>query len=132
MGRFSRREHHADELGPTGAGVAADCEAFLAGRYPEHLITQGRRVPAWAWLNQAAHARADVIIAAADRMPDDGRCLVWTDARAAVASMVAAALVWGADLDEIQREVLVPLEIELAHEVLTPEALTRRVYQALA
>ena len=42
-----------------------------------------------------------------------------------------AALAKLLDLHEIQQEALVPLEIQLAHETLTPESLTRRVFQAL-
>ena len=128
---FSRRDPEGRE-GLTGAGIGADCEAYVAGWYAEHLIVQGRRVPPWAWLNQAAHADAMTIAAAANGLPDDGHCLVWTDARAAVAALIVAALASGADLHEIQQEVLVPLEIDLRHETCTPESLTRRVYQALA
>ena len=39
--------------------LAAECEAFLAGRYPEYLTYRGRPVPAWAWTNPLAHASED-------------------------------------------------------------------------
>jgi hypothetical protein len=100
-----------DELGD-------ECEAFLAGRY--------------AWLNQAAHADAETIRSAAESLPDDGDILLWTDARATIATLVTAATAWGADLREVQHEVLVPLELELTDAILKPEDLTRRVFQALA
>jgi hypothetical protein len=109
-----------------------ECEAFLAGRYAERLLREGRPVPPWAWLNQAAHADAETIRSAAESLPDDGDIVLWTDARATIATLVTAATAWGADLREVQHEVLVPLELELTDAILKPEDLTRRVFQALA
>jgi len=36
--------------------LAAECEAFLAGRYLEYLKCRGHPIPAWAWTNPLAHA----------------------------------------------------------------------------
>jgi hypothetical protein len=129
-----RRTERAVTSYRTGApeDLGDECEAFLAGRYAERLLREGRRVPPWAWLNQAAHADADTILAAADGLPDDGEILLWTDARATIAALVGAATAWGADLREVQQEVLVPLELELTNTILSPEELSRRVFQALA
>jgi hypothetical protein len=57
--------------------------------------------------------------------------LLWSDARATIAALVVAALAWGADLREVQQEVLVPLELELTNAMLKPDDLARRVFQAL-
>ena len=40
---------------PLGRSLVAECEAFLAGRYAEHLTHLGRRIPVWAWTNLIAH-----------------------------------------------------------------------------
>jgi hypothetical protein len=131
---MARRTERAVTSHATGATdeLGDECEAFLAGRYAERLLREGRSVPPWAWLNQAAHADADTILAAAGGLPDDGNIVLWTDAQATIATLVLAATAWGADLREVQHEVLVPLELELTATILQPEDLTRRVFQALA
>jgi hypothetical protein len=48
--RRSRNEPASDSC-----DVWSEAEAFLGGTYAEHLISHGRRVPSWAWLNRVAH-----------------------------------------------------------------------------
>jgi hypothetical protein len=124
---------HGPELyGAAGAGIALECEDFLAGRYAELLAAVRRPLPPWAALNHAAHAGIDAIRAAAAALPDDGGLPSWEDARAVVATLVVTAVRGGADLRELQRTVLVPLELELlADPADSPDALVRRVFRAL-
>lgn len=39
----------------TSPGIGAECEAFVTGRYVEHLAAHQIPVPAWTWLNLLAH-----------------------------------------------------------------------------
>lgn len=95
--------------------LIADCEAFLAGRYAEHLEARGRRVPAWAWVNLLAHGTGDELAAARHLVQDgtDPRSQ-WRAARAFLArEVLEAAVAAGTTLDDLQRRVLIPLELEL-------------------
>lgn len=89
-----------------------DCEAFLLGSYEKHLESQSLPVPVWAWLNVLAHGSADEIRAAADesRVTTGG----WRAARAYLAAELLVAETRGQSLASLQRDVLVPLELQLA------------------
>jgi hypothetical protein len=115
-----------------GAAIALECEDFLAGRYAELLSALGRPLVPWACLNQAAHAGIDAIRKVAANLPDDAELTAWEDVRAVVATIVVAAVETSADLAELQRSVLVPLELELlANPPASPDALVRKVFRAL-
>src|SRR4051812_6855776 len=69
------RRRHSDkpagepaEAAPSDS-LAAECEAFLAGRYAAHAGALGARVPVWAWVNVLAHASEDGIAALAAGEP---------------------------------------------------------------
>lgn len=105
--------------GGSGPGLAQECEAFLAGRYAEHLDGLGCPVPTWAWLNGLAHgdlARVESLAAGRLkqlRRPRTGLWLAstWPSAVAFLAGEVLDLVrSGGADLDELQLRVLAPLE----------------------
>ncbi len=128
LGRWFRRRSD-DGVGAAGERLAAECEAFLDGRYSTLLRRQPYGgVPAWVWLNPLAHRSAEDL----DRFAGDTQGAVhrprlsWRECQ----TIIAAELFRHADGDvaefqRIQREVLQPLECALAaYPGLTPDDLT--------
>lgn len=102
------RHRHGD---PVGAALAAECEAFLAGHYADHLVREVQIVPAWAWMNLIAHGTEDQIREAATTFVARG----WPGASRFLAGELIDLVESGLEpLDELQRSYLVPLELELA------------------
>ena len=46
--------------------MVGECEAFLLGRYVEHLESRSLAVPVWAWTNVLAHGTSDDLRRTAD------------------------------------------------------------------
>lgn len=95
--------------------LVADCEAFLTGRYAERVVERGGTVPVWAWTNLLAHGRETDLrseIAKTDGQNSDR----WRAARAYLATELLDGARRGRSLADVQRTVLVPLELELAAE----------------
>jgi hypothetical protein len=119
---------------PAPDGVADECEAFLAGRYVELTRAMGWRVPAWAWLNDLAHGSPRVVRRLAAGRRSRGRRSRWT---AIVDELAATVVPPGADdaaVADLQRDVLVPLELAVAEsgEPATPADLAAVVDRELA
>jgi hypothetical protein len=104
-----------------GAGdseLVGDCEAFLAGHLAERVEAQAGVVPVWAWTNLLAHGSEDDVRSACSttrfprRAPD-----VWRDARSHLATELLELAERYGPLVEVQRSVLVPLELEHASSV---------------
>jgi hypothetical protein len=98
--------------------LIGECEAFLSGRLSHHFAQHHQAVPGWAWLNVLAHGGEGQIVALVD---DDRRSSpgerAWRQALVySAAEVTASAQATGASLDEIQRAVLVPLELDLIAE----------------
>jgi len=91
--------------------LAAECEAFLQGRYMQWLENRGRPVPAWAWLNGLAHGSPPVVVALAARRGDPN------DPNDLVAGLASAVLYNIGQHDDslavVQESRLVPLEAKL-------------------
>jgi len=104
-----RRDVHA-----AANELAAECEAFLAGRYPEYLAYRGYPVPAWAWTNPLAHASEDqlrtMISTRGDAMGSAGG---WPQACCYVAGELLDLAERRGPLIELQARALVPLELGL-------------------
>lgn len=118
MWRWARRRTK-DGTGGNDLGLAEDCEAFVAGRYAEHLERLGCPVPTWAWLNGLAHGDLDRLESlAAGRLKQVGwhrsglrLASTWPSAVAFLAGEVLDLVRSGrADLGELQLRVLRPLE----------------------
>ena len=95
--------------------MVGECEAFLLGRYVEHLESRSLAVPVWAWTNVLAHGTSDDLRRTADDSrvgPVDTR--EWRAARAYVAAELLEATARGQSLAETQRQLIVPLELRLA------------------
>ncbi len=101
-----------------GDEVAAECGAFLEGRFAQLLEARRRTVPSWAWLNQVAHGDLEQLRDLAGNVRPARQlgqpAWEWPQAVADI----AAELLWlvGDDppaLRQLQLEALVPLELEL-------------------
>lgn len=114
---------------PGTSSIVSDCERFLAGRYAQHLQSEGRTVPHWAWLNQLSHGSAADIQSLADG--HGGRR--GDPETAAVQFLAGELLARAGDEDALavlQRDVLIPEELALANrwtEPFTPGQLVSRV-----
>ena len=109
--------------------LAAECEAFLAGRRADCRNTEGRPLPRWAWLNQAAHADIDSLRHTAAQQVDTAS-LRGDDIQAVLARAVVAAS-GSNDVVRLQREVLVPLELRMMGSVMSPRRAVELVTAAL-
>lgn len=95
---------------PYGVDLVDDCEAVLVGRYVERCESLDRPVPVWAWMNLLAHGsegqlRAIVLRSSPSR---------WRQAESFIAGELIDLVDRGVvDLLQYQREVLIPLELEV-------------------
>jgi hypothetical protein len=110
--------------------VGSECDLFLAGRYGEHLRCAGRPVPSWAWVNRLAHVSMSELRAIADGSSDGSAPPAW----ARTARFLAAEILQRVDNDDelkaLQRDVLVPLELDLAEQwfaAVAPGEVAQRV-----
>lgn len=130
-----RGKCRSPEPGLTGeTDVVKECEAFLAGRLAEEWIRDHHQVPDWAWLNVIAHGSHAKL--AALRHEEMGGLVTIEEAWRHALVILADAAVGAADasacsLEEIQSEVLVPLELELSTRPLKPGKLVDLVIGAL-
>jgi hypothetical protein len=96
--------------------LAQECEAFLGGRFAEEVGASGSRIPAWAWTNLLAHGTEDELRAADAAVPTGAIAAdpTWHSARSYLASRVLDAAARYGPLEQLQRAVLLPIELELA------------------
>lgn len=125
--RQSMQADAADES--VESDVADECEAFLAGAYVDACHRLGLRAPVWTWLNEVAHADPDRLRAVASTIEPD-HADIERRTRAALAQAVVAAMS-DRGLTDLQRELLVPLELCLAGTELTPRRLVELVGRTL-
>lgn len=122
---------------PDGRELARECEAFLDGRYVEHLLDRGNHVPPWAWTNLLAHGSEEELRSPATTMSVNWADLLepWLQARAYLAGEVLDAAHREGSLNRVQRRVLIPLELKLtsnpAAKYLTPSDWVTAVLTAL-
>jgi hypothetical protein len=96
---------------PSAERLIEEWESFLAGDSVSLCEARGEPVPVWAWMNVLAHGTEAELRAAAENRPpnDEGR-----QALAFVASELVELIDAGvAVLEAFQREVLVPLELDV-------------------
>jgi hypothetical protein len=120
-GADGRGDDTGSESDPAGS-VSDECEAYLAGQLSAYLIDRGRPVPPYAWLNQVAHATPTELAVIAAGNPQGVQPKSWRRAAAYLAeSLLRLAHDSGRPVAELQRELLVPLEIELAGDSSSSE-----------
>lgn len=102
------------------SGVGAEVEAFLTGRIVDHLVAHKTPLPVWAVVNRLAHADHDELVRLVggdglDRLAHPSRPVqAWAEHERFIAAHLLATSGSTPDrLDRIQREVLVPFELEL-------------------
>ena len=95
--------------------LVRECEAFLEGTLAEYLDEQGLVVPVWAWTNLLAHGGPEQItecVCAPSYPVHSDRD--WSVARSILAFEIFDLMEAGSPLEELQQDVLIPLELELA------------------
>ena len=113
------------------SGLADEVEAFLGGRFVDHLAKHGQPVPVWAVINRLAHADHAELVHLVDGDLLDARYgapkpHAWAvHERFIAANVLVTRGTTPEGLREIQRGVLVPLELRLIedtrHEKMTAE-----------
>ena len=94
-----------------------ECECFLTGRYAFMRHSQGLSVPDWAWLSVLAHAPAQQLVtyaAQVERKRVRTRTpLQWQGVVALLAQeLLITAEITGCSVEELQRSVLLGMELE--------------------
>lgn len=120
---------------PVETGIAAECSAFLSGGYADYLVTFGRPVPVWAWVNLLAHGTAEMLRSNAETV-DIARMTHpsgdWNEACCYLAGEVLHAVDSGlVSLHRLQMETLIPLETLLASGQVTVDRPPRLVSTVL-
>jgi hypothetical protein len=112
-----RKEDPEPEHRATGleAGVGDECEAYLAGHLASFLAARGRPVPPVGWLNQVVHGTPRELSAlAVTGSTETLQPSRWARAVGYLArSLLERARETGRPIEELQRELLLPLELEL-------------------
>ena len=95
--------------------LVEECEAFLTGTLAEHLDERGIVVPVWAWTNLLAHGDPEQITECVSQ-PGKPRRSAGTGASPgrSLAFEIFDLMDAGCPLEELQSEVLIPLELEMA------------------
>jgi hypothetical protein len=115
----------------TDPDIGDECGLFLAGRYAEHFRTRQRHLPLWVWLNPLAHGTRDEIASWAAGACDRPESREWSQA---ITFLAVCVLDMAGDddprLEDLQRDVLIPLELRLAErwfERMTPSRFVKLV-----
>jgi hypothetical protein len=104
------------------SNLVQECAAFLSGGYLSHYDREWGRVPLWAWFSTLAHGQRSDIEALAAR----GGAAYEIRTGSYLAYAVLAAIDSHAlDLRSLQRDVLIPVELEC--DLAEPRLATRRV-----
>ena len=123
-------------LSAQGTVLARECEDFLSGSLAKDLILARGNVPDWAWLSVLAHASESELRNWAEDDYSQGLLSTYDTWRFAESSTACAVLsaseTWCCSVEEIQRRLLVPLELQLATvDNMSPDFFKGKVYEAL-
>ena len=95
--------------------LVGECEAFLEGTLAEYLDDLAIEVPVWAWTNLLAHGGPEQVtdcVCSPNQPRRSDRD--WSVARALLAFEIFDLMEAGYVLEELQQDVLIPLELEMA------------------
>jgi hypothetical protein len=125
-----RIRHH--EPVDTGALLVAETERLLSGRYIDVAVGNRQVIPSWAWLSAVAHGdeawleRAANWIREHDELHPEDEC--WGRVFEFLAGRVIdTAAAMECSISEIQRDLLVPLELAVMLTPVGPATLCRLV-----
>lgn len=134
---FRRRARNVAQrespLSVRGAQLVDESEAFLTGHLVERLVSHDETVPPWAWMNLLAHG-TQAELAAASRSREPHPLITWRSVRSRLATEVLDIAPCRGGLAQLQRDLLIPLELELASRdsrSWTPWHLVSRVELAI-
>lgn len=118
MSRRHRSNGSSEDPADRATGPEDEFDAYLAGAYVNWLMRAHQSVPAWAWVNCLAHAgivELDAmtrgIVPGAEPGVDAS---LWHHVVTFLAKEVLDRAEDGPALRELQRQVLVPVELRLA------------------
>ena len=121
------------------AQLVRESESFLAGGYAWELLARQEPIPGWAWLSGLAHAPPAALAAWANdgsAAVVDGPTTRWWAAVSLLArTLLREAAQEGCPVQDLQRSVLVGLELEevpVTTELLYPEDLVDEFRRSLA
>ncbi len=135
-----------DEWSPTSrswpdSGLSDEVEAFLTGRFVDHLAARHEPVPVWAVLNRLAHADSRELRSLVEGFASDWVIHPslapprWLASERFIAGQLLAQAATPEELVRIQRRVLIPLELQLIERAkqgnLTPEQVLEAGAEAL-
>lgn len=136
--RRHRDEHRARHFdgahtpATEGEVLVERCEQFLTGRLLDDFSGDAGSVPPWVWINLLAHGTEESLHVWASRRTDRADGCLW---ERTLSCLSALLLDHAAQRDEpvvaLQRAVVVPIEIGLAHQQLAPSSFVRMVSAAL-
>lgn len=134
-----RRRHPIDQntRQRPDESLVLEAQCFLDGNYLEIAFSQGRDVPVWAWLSIVAHGDKDSLERASNWLSNhDGirpELDMWGRVLEHIARQVqGTAQAVGCSLGEIQRGLLIPLELTIITTPVGPTTLYRLVTSMLA
>lgn len=125
-----RRRAHDDEPRVDEDELGDEVESYLRGDYLGWCLAAGMPVSGWAWLNRVAHADHRAIARHLEELgvPDEPCC--YPHAALLIEAMVVTTTA-PEDLLALQLDLLVPLELELMSQVVSPRAAVDRVSRTL-
>lgn len=93
-------------------------DAYLSGVYADWLMRTHQPVPAWAWVNRLAHSTTAELrhISHGSGLPptNDSDVVLWHQVVVFLAREVLDHVADDGQLRDVQRRVLIPLELRLA------------------
>jgi hypothetical protein len=126
-----RRRHGIAE-----SSIVADCERFLTGQLLGSLSALDRPVPQWVWINTLAHGSEADLERLAGRSaplqtaPSEGD--VWRRSSAFLAArLLERSRQVAVPVHELQRAVILPIELRALRERLGPSTVFRLVIAGL-
>lgn len=96
-------------------GIGDECEAYLSGKLAAYLQCRNRPVPPVGWLNQVVHATPNELAFLASSANSFAvQPAMWRRAVGYLSQMlIERATETGRPIEQLQQELLVPLELEL-------------------
>jgi hypothetical protein len=127
MAWWSRHSSARDEI-----GIVSEVSRFLSGRCLDSAFCTAEDIPAWAWLSVVAHGDSATLERSARWMDEHrgarpeldnwGRVLQYTSCR-----LLQTADTLGCSVIELQRQLLVPLELAVCLTPVGPATMYRLV-----